>query len=238
MSRSFRFHLSKVKSLRFRVARLFHLISIYGYYKKNRHYEPLSISGKLVEGSKRDWVDRWTAIEKVIREYNASTVMDIGCAEGFFLRKASEEFGCISLGVDMNDNRLRLGEMTRLYDSVENYAVIKAELDPLAIKKLPKMDVVLCLSVVHHIIKSDGMESAIRFTQALSTRANKAIVFEMGTSNEKSFVGRMPDMPQGQEVFIRKFLEDSGFKNIRVLNESQSIKRDSTRLMLMAEPNS
>jgi len=228
---------SLIKSLRYQLARIMLLFSIYGYYKKGRHYEPVIISGKLIQGSKRDWIDRWDGIKGIIKEYNATTLMDIGCAEGFFLKKASKELGCISLGVEMNDNRLILGEMTRLYENIENCAVIKAKLDPLSIKKLPKMDVILCLSVVHHIIKSDGMERAISFVSALAGRTNKAIVFEMGTSDEISFVGRMPSMPQGQELFIRKFLEDSGFKNIRVINKSKSIKKDSIRLMFVAEPS-
>ena len=213
-----------------------HLLTIYGYYKKGRHYEPVNINGRLIIGSKRDWKDRWSSIKYVIEKYKAETVMDIGCAEGFFLRKVAQEHGCFSLGVDMNNDRLKLGELTRLYDEVENCATIKAKLNPRAIKRLPKMDVILCLSVVHHIIKSEGMSSALSFIKALVERANKAIIFEIGTSDEKSFIGRLPDMPNGQEFFVRKLLEDAGCKNIRVLNETRSIKKDSMRLMFVAEP--
>lgn len=214
-----------------------HLMTIYGYYKKGRHYEPVSIAGRLVEGSKRDWKDRWISIKKVIEKYNAETLMDIGCAEGFFLRKAASEYNCFSIGIEMNDERLKLGELTRLYDNVENYAIIKARLNPKSIKKLPKTDVILCLSVAHHIIKSEGMSSAINFIKALVEKTNKAIIFEMGTSDENSFIDRMPDMPKGQEHFVRKFLEDTGCINITVLNKTSSIKKDSTRLIFVAEPN-
>jgi len=227
---------SIIKLIRRSFARFTHLLTIYGYYNRGRHYEPVSISGRLVEGSKRDWKERWSAIEKVIEKYKAETVMDIGCAEGFFLKKAAEEHDCFSIGIDMNEERLKLGELTRLYDGAENYAIIKACLNPSKIKKLPKVDIILCLSVVHHIIKSDGIDSAISFVEALVKKTNKAIVFEIGTSDEKSFIGRMPDMPNGQEFFVKKFLEDSGCKNVSILNESKSIKKDSTRLMFVAEP--
>lgn len=227
---------SITRNVRLFFARTAHLITILGYYKKGRHYEPISISGRLLAGSKRDWKDRWQSIEKVIKQYNAETMLDVGCAEGFFLKKAAEEYDCFSLGIEMNDERLKLGELTRLYDGSNNYAVMRAKLDPLAIKKLPKMDVVLCLSVVHHIIKSNGINEALNFVKALLEKTNKAFIFEMGTADEKSFVGRMPNMPMGQEVFVKKFLKDVGFENIRVLNETTSIKKDTTRLMFVAEP--
>jgi len=227
---------SIIRFIRHSFAKATHLLTIYGYYNKGRHYEPVSISGRLVEGSKRDWKERWSAIKKVIGKYEAETIMDIGCAEGFFLKKAAEEYDCFSIGIDMNEERLKLGELTRLYDGAENYAVIKASLNPSKIRKLPKVDVILCLSVVHHIIKSNGMSLAISFVQELVKKTNKAIVFEIGTSDEKSFLGRMPNMPDGQEFFVKKFLEDAGCKNISILNESKSIKKDSIRLMFVAEP--
>ncbi len=236
MLKSLRFQLARLKSLRFHIARLLHLISIYGYYKKNRHYEPLNIAGNLIEDSKREWRVRWGAISQVIQDYKASTVMDIGCAEGWFLRRAAEDFKCFSIGVEMNDNRLGLGEMIRLYNGSERYAVIKASLSVEDIKKLPSMDVVLCLSVVHHIIKQDGVESGVDFVRALAKRTNKAFVFEMGTSDEKSFEGRMPDMPNGQDDFIKHFLKDAGLTNIRVIDKSESIKKDAVRSIFVAEP--
>ena len=36
------------------------------------------------------------------------TVIDIGCAEGWFLRKAVEEFGCWGIGVDAKPERVLL----------------------------------------------------------------------------------------------------------------------------------
>ena len=227
---------SIIRTIRLFFARTAHLITILGYYKKGRHYEPISISGRLVEGSKRDWKDRWQSIEKVIKKYDVETILDVGCAEGFFIKKAAQDYHCFSLGIEMNDERLKLGELTRLYEGSNNYAVIRAKLDPLAIKKLPKMDVILCLSVVHHIIKSDGLNEGLSFVKALLEKTNKAFIFEIGTADEKSFFGKMPNMPMGQEVFVRKFLEDAGCKNIRVLNKTMSIKKDSTRLMFVAEP--
>ena len=74
----------------------------------------------------------------------------------WFLRRAAEDLGCFSLGIEINNQRMWPGELARLYDDVERCAIMKAKVKPEDILKLPQFDVVLCLSVVHNIIYNDG----------------------------------------------------------------------------------
>jgi hypothetical protein len=114
---------------------------------------------------------------------------------------------------------------------------MRSMLTPADILKLPCFDVVVCLSVVHHIIRAHGMEVGRDFVRALATCAAKAIVFEMGTSEEKvgSAPRHLPGMPDGQEAFVKGFLESCGLQRVRVVAESAGYSGESRRIF-SAEP--
>jgi 2-polyprenyl-3-methyl-5-hydroxy-6-metoxy-1,4-benzoquinol methylase len=92
----------------------------------------------------------------VLTEYGAQSILDVGCAEGWLIRRAATDLGCFALGVEASD-RVLAGELSRLHDDVERTATIKARLTPEGIRALPKFDAVLCLSVVHHVIRKEGI---------------------------------------------------------------------------------
>jgi hypothetical protein len=83
---------------------------------------------------------------------------------------------------------------------------MQGTLDTKNMDMLPKFDVIFCLSVVHHIIRISGYEYAIEFVNKFGLKANKAVIFEMGTSDESSmdWCGKLPDMPKGQFEFFAK----------------------------------
>ena len=204
----------------------------------NRYnYVPIEISN-FRTNSIRDWELRWSLIKKELQHYGASSVMDIGCAEGWFLRRAAEEMGCFALGIERDNNRVAPSEIARLYDQAGNIAVMKSDLNLNELVKLPQFDVILCLSVVHHIVRTDGIEAGRDFVKALSWKANKALIFEMGTSEEKEmeWAEDMPVMLEGQKVFLERFLKSAGLFNIREIGESLSFKKDAMRSLYVAEP--
>jgi SAM-dependent methyltransferase len=200
-------------------------------------YEPVVIGGRRYLG-KRDDDTRWQAIAGIARQCGARTMLDVGCAEGFFLRRAAEELGCFCIGVDADRRRVAVGEIARLHDGLERTAVMQARLDPEAIRALPRFDVVLCLSVVHHLMRQGGMAAAEAFVGALATRVEKALIFEIGTSDEKELAWSeaLPAMPAGQEAFVRGLLEGAGLTEVRVIAETPGLKGDAPRLLFAAAP--
>lgn len=214
------------------------LLSLFFVVNKNNdfNYEPLQISGTILK-SQRDWEIRWSLIKEELISRQASSIIDIGCAEGWFVRRAAEDLGCFAIGIEKESKRIIPSEIARLHDDVENCSIIKAKLDPEGIMKLPICDVILCLSVVHHVLRLGGMETTRLFLEALATRAKKALIFEMGTSEEKemSWVHDLPPMPHGQEVFIRDLLQSAGFKEIHMLGTSLSYKKEVERYLYVAE---
>lgn len=224
------------RRLRLRLARLFMRIA-FAAIRPSSSYEPLQIAGCLF-ANKRAGAERWSAIREIIQHYDGRSVLDIGCAEGWFVRRAAEELGCFSVGIDIEDRRILLGELSILHDRVERAAIVRAMLEPSDINALPRFDIVICLSVAHHVFRRSGRKGAEEFVRALGTRAKKAVIFEMGTAEEKSlsWSGSLPEMAGGQESFVREFLVACGLTNIQLAIATPGIYGDATRLLFSAQP--
>ena len=128
------------------------------------------------------------------------------------------------------------GELSRLYDRAERMATIRSFVGPTDLLAMPKVDAVICMSVVHHIIRAYGLATAGEFVTALVSRVNKVLIFEVGTAEESSWTEFLPELSQGHEVFVRDFLERCGLRDVRVIAESPSYHREVQRLLFVAEP--
>jgi 2-polyprenyl-3-methyl-5-hydroxy-6-metoxy-1,4-benzoquinol methylase len=221
---------------RLRLARIL-LRAAFQSIRPKRLYEPVDIAGRRY-AEKRDAQARWKAIAEAVEHYGARNVLDVGCAEAWFLRQCAENYGCFAVGIEANPRRVLLGELARLHDGAGKVAVLQAMLSPEDIESLPAFDLVLCLSVVHHVMRQGGVEGARAFLRALATRTRKAMLFEMGTSEEKAlqWTGVLPDMPRGQEAFVSELLASAGFLNIRPVVETPGLRGDAARILFVAEP--
>jgi len=199
-----------------------------------RPYEPIEIGGRRYQNA-RESESRWQAIATTLKDYGARNVLDVGCAEGWFLRRAAADLKCFAIGIEASE-RVLISELARLYDGLERTAIMTALVTADDILALPKFDAVICTSVVHHVIRRGGLAAGQDFVRALSTRANKVVLFEMGTSGEKDWSGILPKMAEGQEAFVQGFLEDCGLTRIRLIAESEGFRREDQRLLFSAEP--
>lgn len=165
-------------------------------------------------------------------------MLDIGCAEGFFARLAAEKYNIFSIGVESNNKRLWPGELSGMHVDVEGFAIVKALMTPTSIASLPKFEMVLVLSVLHHIFRSGGHKGAIEFMSAIRLITGKRLIFEMGTSDEtmNSWAEIMPKGNQGQFELLSSILQEAGFTDIRQLASTPGIKLDAERLIVSASP--
>jgi uncharacterized protein DUF1698 len=199
-----------------------------------RPYEPVEIGGRRF-ASVRDTDERWQAVSGVLRAYGVKNLLHVGCAEGWFVRRAAADLALFAIGIEATDACV-VGELARLHDRVPRAATVRAFMTPDAIRALPQFDAVLCLSVIHHIVRAFGIAAAEQFLRTLASRVNKVLVFEVGTADESSWTPFMPEQSQGQEVFVRTLLERCGFHNVRVIGESAAFHREAQRLLFTAEP--
>jgi SAM-dependent methyltransferase len=197
-------------------------------------YEPIEIGGRRYN-NRRETDSRWQAIAAALKQCGARNVLDIGCAEGWFLRRAATDLNCFAIGIEPSD-RVLVSEFARLYDGVERTAIVKAFLEPKDILALPSFDAVICTSVVHHVIRQRGLTTGEEFVRALATRANKLVLFEMGTSEEEDWSATLPEMREGQEAFVRDLLTRCGLSGIEVIARSEGFRRKDQRLLFSAKP--
>ena len=202
-----------------------------------RPYQPVEIGGRRFDNV-RDTDERWRAVAGVLHEYDVRNLLDVGCAEGWFVRRAATDLGIFAIGIESTDTMI-VGELARLHDRTERAGTLRAFVTPEVIRALPKFDAVLCLSVLHHVIRAFGIGAAEQYLRALASRVGKVLLFEIGTAEESSWSAALPaELGEHQEAFVRGLLERAGFRNVRVVAESLAYHREVRRLLFAAEPAS
>jgi hypothetical protein len=112
-------------------------------------YQPQWVDGKEVGTGRRPCAERYAAIAEYLQgrfgEEQEITVLDFGAQSGYFSARLVDDFNAKATAVE--SNRAALTHMTR----DPRVRVIAARLTPEQITKLGKFDVVLGLSVLHHL---------------------------------------------------------------------------------------
>jgi hypothetical protein len=144
-----------------------------------RPYEPVESGGRRF-ANVRDSDVRWRAIATVLKQFGVRNVLDVGCAEGWFIRRTASDLHCFAVGIEASDC-MAVGEVSRLYDRAERMATIRSFVGP---KDPSYLAEVRCRDLhvgVHHIIRAYGLATAGEFVTALVSRVNKVLIFEVGT---------------------------------------------------------
>lgn len=188
-------------------------------------YQPIAVGPVSSRKTTRECADRWEIIKKTIQETSSRNLLDLGCAEGFFVRKAGE-MGLFALGLDRDYNRLGLIENCRIIDKSENSAFALCSIDDKQLERMPNFDTVLCLSVMHHIIRQNSVEHGIKVLRAIKEKTNKALIFDIGQTNEVSttWAKKLPYMGDDPRPWIADFLKQGGFKNPEVVGETDAFQ--------------
>lgn len=202
------------------------------------HYQPLKKNKFLKISSERDSVSRWVIIREELLKFNPLNLLDIGCAEGFFLIQYSREFDGYCLGVEGDYSRYCIAQTQLQVNTTKRCAIIFDEINTDSVGQLCKFDAVIFLSVLHHIMYSYGENYALDFMSKLHTKINKVLIFEMGQSNEVTakWANKLPDMGNDPQKWIAGFLKKAGFINVRKIGESTSYFGDCKRSIFAAEP--
>lgn len=145
-------------------------------------YQPLPWIGK--HSFKRDTstLQRWDAIQKEILEKGGSA-MDIGCNLGYFVLSLAES-GFYVIGIDMSPGYRVISEYVQKKAGLDNATFCSMILTPENISSLPKVDVVIFLSVWHHWIKAYGIDEARLMFRTLWDKTNHTLFFESGEDKE------------------------------------------------------
>jgi SAM-dependent methyltransferase len=202
-----------------------------------RAYQPVRFEGRLLQPGKRDYEERWKFISREIEDCRARSFLDIGCAEGYFTQRAARELGCFSLGIEADVRRLIVAQNVNTLERNALAGFMYAEVDLDSLSRLPKFDVVVFLSVLHHFMRLQGSDYCQEVLKIVRSKTNKVMIFEMGVESElvdwTTDVRDMEGQPSGK---IAAFLRSAGFSQVDLIGHSTARRDRVRRPMFRAIP--
>jgi SAM-dependent methyltransferase len=201
-------------------------------------YHPVVLGETTIAQGERSCVDRWTLIENTISGLHPATFLDLGCAEGYFVQQAAKTFKCVAIGVDADIRRLTVARTASSLNQTKGAGFIDATIDLPLLAKLPAFEVVIFLSVMHHIMYEHGVEYSREILRSLRALTTKALVFDMGQSNEISheWARLLPKMEPNPEAWISQLLLSAGFSKVDVIGNTDAYKNEVRRSVFIARP--
>lgn len=202
-------------------------------------YHPLGKYGKAAMARPdAAFYERWNLMAPLLLQSGAKNFCDLGCAEGFYVRQASQEFGIFSVGIDNDRKRLdRAIALNLLYEN-HQAAFIQMEISSHSLYALPPFDVVACMSLLHHVIFHQGLEQAEDLLRVLSSKVRKMLFFDMGGPDEQGneWADSLLMLRGNVDVKITQLLLRSGFTSVRPLGKTLGYATNATRTLFTAEP--
>ena len=132
--------------------------------------------------------ERWDLIRANLGPSDKS-LLDVGCNLGVLSRKAADA-GLAVIGVDTMPNAVLSAR--RAHRDVPGLAFMQLDINPDTVGRLPRCDVVFCLSVHHYWIANYGQEKAWSMIQQLIAGSQNKLFFEPA-SRRKKYGANAPD---------------------------------------------
>lgn len=201
-------------------------------------YQPIFDGKRWSSSGKRDCEERWNYIRGQLYKYDVGNLLDVGCGEGYYLIKTAKELGCYSVGIEADYSRFCIAQSQISRFGVRRASVLYDEVSVESVSKLPVFDAVLFLSVAHHMMYSLGEDYCRKFLSCLRQHTRKALLFEMGQSDEShaKWANLLPDMGDNPHERIHKFLLSCGYSEVAEIGESKSYFGDRYRAVFCARP--
>jgi len=178
---------------------------------------------------------RLDAINQFLPKEAQPTTLDVGCNLGFFTFNMAKRGG-FSIGIDYGRNEILAAKALALKHSVNNIVFTQMEVTPDNASRLPKTDMVICLSIFHHWIRKLGEEESLKIMKGLSASADKYFVFDTGQPNEKdvdwneclNFMN--PDVDKWAEAYFKAL----GFSKVVNLGNHRTSLSEVPRTLFIA----
>jgi len=206
--------------------------------KDYESYHPVSLGTRCLSHGERSCTDRWNLVASYLRDLGPSSLIDLGCAEGFFVQQAAKTLDCFALGIDADLRRLTTAHMSATLNAVPQAGFMYGNIDEALLRRLPQFDVVVFLSVMHHLMYEHGIGYARKIAMAIRRVTRQCLVFDMGQSNETQHAWStlLPDMSPSPEVWITEFLHSAGFSSVEVVGDTDAYKSEARRYLFIARP--
>ena len=196
-------------------------LSLRNLIKSFKAYQPVRFEGRLVQPGVRDFEQRWVLIRRQAEEFGARSVLDLGCAEGYFTQRAARELGCFSLGIEADVRRLTVAQNINTLERNELTAFMYGDINMANLSCLPKFDIVLFLAVLNHLMKRHGIEYGREILRIIRTKTNKVLIFETGVEIKLPDSAKdLPSVDEESSVWIGELLRSAGFSQVDVIGHT------------------
>lgn len=151
-------------------------------------YQPIFGFPSLSKGISRKSEDRLKIIlqvaQKLKNRKNELKILDLGCAQGFFSFSLAQELGATVVGIDIRPANIELCNEIKNHFSFEKVKFFCGRLEEFLPTILnEKFDLVLGLSVFHHLIAEKGLATVEQIFNQISKKASVAL-FELALKEE------------------------------------------------------
>lgn len=179
--------------------------------------------------------DRFEAISKALPDTAGYSVLDIGCNEGYFTIRMAEQ-GNFAIGIDVSSLSIRNAQDIARHNDVSGAVFSTFLVEEQTVAMLPKVDVVICLSVYHHWARKLGEEGAFLIMQGLARKTEKYLVFETGQPNERNvdWADELNFMRPDHKSYIIKLLHRIGFDDVTPIGLFETTVSDVPRDLYLA----
>jgi hypothetical protein len=157
-------------------------------------YQP--VPGLGVRAAKRavGTESRWAAMEPIIARLGVRSAMDVGANVGYFPIKLAGR-GTPALALDSDPRNVRTIATAVRRNRLTNVAVMNIEIRPDTIDLLPATDCTIFLSVWHHLVRNQGLDTATQLLRELWARTGKVLFFDSGEEEMPESFGLPPMVP-------------------------------------------
>jgi SAM-dependent methyltransferase len=179
--------------------------------------------------------ERFSFIDKSLPNKPLSC-LDIGCNEGYFVFKLAKRGG-FCVGIDSGRNEIMVANSIKAINNVDNAVFSNLHLKADDVKNYPVFEVILFLSVFHHLVKNNGLDYAKLFVKNIFLINSKYFIFETGQPNEEGvpWASKLNFMLPDIDNWIKNMLIESGYKKITLIGKNKSIRSTTQRSLFLAE---
>lgn len=171
---------------------------------------------------------------KVIKENicNGSLCLDIGCNTGYFSSKISK-MGIFTIGLESELKNIIVAE-SQYKTSNLIFKLYNLDIDSVGI--LPQADIILFLSVFHHLVKYYGKDNAIFILKKLAGKCKKQFFFETGQMDELDTKwSRKMEFIEDINGWVHDFfIKECRFKEVKCLGEFETFLTPTKRKLFLA----
>lgn len=224
-----------------KVASIFHRTSLHMVLRSGTPYAPNG--ERHTAGFQRPmeaFTTRWEKVSKAITQHGARNLLDVGCAEGYMIQKAAKEAGVFAVGLERDWSRIAVGYAQAQLGTEYNCGIVPFAANSESLSHLPKFDVVVCFSVLHHVIRHCGLDEARAFLTSLADKTGKCFLFDMcspeETANDPQW-GVVLDFLKGDVVGkTAELLSDAGFRNVQHIASTPGYVPPGMRPLFLCDP--